>query len=377
MTKTVGDNPMAGRVKEPPKKLTEDEIKNHTPERVRSSDLDAVDIRPAVKTVKLRDGTTREEIIYAEDGTPGFFLEIRKTNKKYAKALYSNKELLAMIKTSPQSDVLTEVSFFGVKWLQSEPLSGKIKAKVMLKVNEILKSRGGSLVDTNTEEINTNTLSARDGIISSRKGSSDLLNALVGWVDTEVFPALESAFNFLARGGGSFLDWVGTLSQKFRNVAAKAWKKAQEILKIPSLNRRGGIITLSQAIKAAKEQIAKAPQPQIDEPAISKPAAKSVVTEAAKESFKAGITEGKVRSDKRAARLKESATERYSKLQDKLNRLKKINQMNRLVRTQGKKFLIDLANRLPVAERASLIRAIANADTVLAQADVINRIDKL
>ena len=377
MTKTVGDNPMAGRVKEPPKKLTEDEIKNHTPERVRSSDLDAVDIRPAVKTVKLRDGTTREEIIYAEDGTPGFFLEIRKTNKKYAKALYSNKELLAMIKTSPQSDVLTEVSFFGVKWLQSEPLSGKIKAKVMLKVNEIVKSRGGSLVDTNTEEINTNTLSARDGIVSSRKGSSDLLNALVGWVDTEVFPALESAFNFLARGGGSFLDWVGTLSQKFRNVAAKAWKKAQEILKIPSLNRRGGIITLSQAIKAAKEQIAKAPQPQAGEPAISKPAAKSVVTEAAKESFKAGVAEGKVRSDKRAARLKESATERYSKLQDKLNRLKKINQMNRLVRTQGKKFLIDLANRLPVAERASLIRAIANADTILAQADVINRIDKL
>jgi hypothetical protein len=287
----------------------------------------------------------------------------------YRNMIVQNNEIskaLDPVKSDPfVKEKLGRSSFMVLK----EKISKSKIIPVLKKIGELLGARSGGLTDATAE--------GRAVDINFRKGSSDLLNALVGWVDTEVFPALESAFNFLARGGGSFLDWVGTLSQKFRNVAAKAWKKAQEILKIPSLNRRGGIITLSQAIKAAKEQIAKAPQPQAGEPAISKPAAKSVVTEAAKESFKAGVAEGKVRSDKRAARLKESATERYSKLQDKLNRLKKINQMNRLVRTQGKKFLIDLANRLPVAERASLIRAIANADTVLAQADVINRIDKL
>jgi hypothetical protein len=385
MQSAKSDNAALGRIKEPPKKLTEDEIINHTPSRVRSSDLDGVEIRPAIIEKKDRYGNPVYTEVKAEDGTPAFWLEIRKTNKKYAKALYSNRELLAMIKTGPQSDALTEVSINGRKYLQSEPLSDKIKAKVMQKVNEIIKSRGGSLVDTNTEEIDAGGDSGVPRMASPRSGaiSADLaaIPAIAAkWAARKLTSALESAYNALVRGSGSFIDWLNTLAGEARRVAAEIWKDARKLaaaMKIPSLNRKGAIMSLPQAIKIVKEQLAQKPLPQPGESVVTEKAA----VEVAVESFKTGVAEEKIeakgRSDRRAARLKESAAARYEKLKDKLSKLKKLNQAQRLIRTQGKKFLIDLANRLPVAERASLIRGIANADTVLAQADVINRIDKL
>jgi hypothetical protein len=382
MQSAKSDNAALGRIKEPPKKLTEDEIINHTPSRVRSSDLDGVEIRPAIIEKKDRYGNPVYTEVKAEDGTPAFWLEIRKTNKKYAKALYSNRELLAMIKTGPQSDALTEVSIGGRKYLQSEPLSDKIKAKVMQKVNEIIKSRGGSLVDTNTEEIDTGGDSGIPRMASPRSGaiSADIPVIAAKWAARKLTSALESAYNALVRGSGSFIDWLNTLAGEVRRVAAEIWKDARKLaaaMKIPSLNRRGAIMSMSELIKTAKEQLAAEPQPQPAEPAVSTEAATEVVKETATEARKIGLAEGKVRSDKRAARLKESASVRYEKLKNKLNKLRKLNQAQRLVRAEGKKFLIELANKLPVAERASLIRGIANADTVSAQADVINRIDKL
>lgn len=258
------------------------------------------------------------------------------------------------------------------------------------RIHQLLKERGGGLMDLSAAQQVIHATKKKEDVSPTRSGlgrrgaiPADLaaIPAIAAkWAARKLTSALESAYNALVRGSGSFIDWIKTLAGEARRVAAEIWKDARKLaaaMKIPSLNRKGAIMSLSQAIKIAKEQLAQKPLPQSGEPAVSTEAATEVVKETAAEARKIGLAEGKVRSDKRAARLKESAAARYEKLKDKLGKLKKMNQAQRLIRTEGKKFLIDLANRLPVAERASLIRGIANADTILAQADVINRIDKL
>jgi hypothetical protein len=373
------DNATVQPIKEPPIKLTDDDIKNHTPERVVSSDLDGVRIRPSVDEITGFDGKPVYIPIKAEDGTPGFWVTIRKTNKKYAKALYSNKELLSILKTSPQSDGLTEVTLDGKKYLQSAPLPQKLKVKVMLKVNEIIKSRGGSLVNTKTPLLNDKEISEAYAEADrlnrlGRQGSNAILNIFTKWAGEKLADTLESAYNFLVRGSGSFIDWLKTVSAKAKDMAAKIWKDARRILeinRIGGIGKRGANMNFKTLIASAKESIAIATEE--GKKPLPAPAIEELTEQTAEAAFELGQVKANITATKRKLSQRARTEERVKGIKAKLAKLRKLNTLS----YEARRYLVGLASKLPSADRGGLIRAIASANTPAQVGAAINKIDEL
>lgn len=242
-----------------------------------------------------------------------------------------------------------------------ETVSKKDLPPILKRLSELLNESGGGLTSAADREINPVAPMA-----SSRSGSAPIIGILAEHVVDKTISLVESAYTFVVRGGGSFIDWLKTVAANVRKFAAKAWSNARKIL---NLNRRGGIIRPSELIKAFKEAAAQATK---EEPLPQRAAEQLVET-----AVEAGVELGKRRATETGRKIakyrKSQADKKLMVAKKKLADLRQKLSWN----YDEKRFLLDYAQKLVTEDKAKMLRDITLATTPKKVDSAIKRISDL
>ena len=221
---------------------------------------------------------------------------------------------------------------------------------------------------------------------SSRKGAAynpgALLSDLAAMTKKGLYGYVESAYNFIRRGSGSFIRWMSSnVPARIRKEAVRIWELARALHKAAKdinkkLGRRGGVISLSELKKTLKKRLDEI-QKEEGKPKLSGKSKKTVGA-GMNEAKKVGEQEQKEKSEKVIKKKTEKFKATEAELKQKINDLKEKIKAQKNISKEQKEFLLNLAKeKLTVKQQAQIARQIIRADTPIKAANVINKIDEM
>ena len=243
---------------------------------------------------------------------------------------------------------------------------------ILKRLSEILNENGSGLTVAGVgREIDADTTTDRRGI-SGRTGSAGPLDAFTRWAGEGLADVLESAYKFVVRGSGSFLEWLKTVPATARRVATKIWSDARKIadyLRNSLKSRRGGIISPAELIRmyqeAARQATEEGPLPQ------------AAAMEMAESMTEGGIKLGEAKATETAKKVaryrKKQADAKLNIARKKLFDLRQKTSWN----YDEKRFLLDYAQKLVTEDKAKMLRDITLATTPRKVDDAIKKITDL
>lgn len=367
-------------IQAPVEKLTDEQI-NNPPAIISSMDADQdiqiADWRQPPKENYWTPDISKKKYEPVQTGAENYDIRVR-YQSSYRKMIISDKKLAEILDPKNKDPFVKETLQRNANYmvLKENLYVPKSKLPAALKrIAEILESKGGGLTDSSLtgRQIDTE-VSAPEMIVNPRRGSPGWINIIGNYIADKSLPVLESAYNFLVRGGGSFLDWLKTVAAKFRSAAAKAWKDAQKIISLSGrsgLGRRGAVMSFKELVKSAQESIALATEE--GKKPLPAPAIEDLVVETATTAFDMGVAKEHATAAKKIVSQRKRTEARIVKIKGKLASMRKLTKLS----YEARRYLVELASKLPSKEKADLIRAIASANTPLQVGEVIRRIDAL
>lgn len=362
------------------KKLSEDNIfevvkpiEKMTTKDIESPDTKIMSSDPAnsvqIGLFEKLPGTKTHQFKAAVDKSP-FQIRLRKT-VKLSSDIAMNQALEQLVKSHPQSPGFKIVKHGTTQYYVSDMIPFSKKKAVVEMIGNLTQAQGKFLVNDATRTVGKQDVSSllRDPSgLHGRTGSAGPLNVMVDWAANGMLDLLESAYNYLVRGGRNIVTWLGTVSDGLRTHAAKAWRDARKLLAISNtgmFGKRGGVMRFDELVRAARDKVQKKQQSD----SIVPPKAEIVV-----ESTKARVEEFAAEARKT---VEEAAVpEKKMTSRQLLTRLREMRKLNRFD-YQNKRFLLDLAQRLPVEFRVQAMKDITMARTVTQAGNAIDKIDRL
>lgn len=263
----------------------------------------------------------------------------------YTRLIIGDPDLAAMLDPINKDPFVKEKIGRGSFMVLRNEIPKEKMGPILKRIASLLEISNGGLTNAAQTDRGIAPPSFDKKPISDRRGGSEALGVISEYIADKTISLLESAYTWLARGSGSFVNWLKTVSASVRKFANKAWNDARKLI---NLNRRGAVISPAELIRLFKNAVADAtkqgPLPQM--------AAQELVE---------GATEAGVELGKKIAgdRAKKSADAKLAQAKKKLADLRKQVSWN----YDEKRFLLDYAQKLVVEDKAKMLRDITLAST--------------
>ena len=391
-------------INSPTEVLSDDQIENEDIYYSVSMDGTSVHVRPATEVGTDVYGYREKEFkeIPGDRKTKPFEIWVAAAkSSKYGRQIYSNQKLLDLISDGDQDAVFKKDKRAKIDkktYLKTGHIDPSKRPAALKIINNILKGSASGLTKIDTgykvmgakgeKEVSSDSALGQELSKGSRRGSigfggynpSLALKELADYTKKQLYSYVESAYNFLVRGGGSLAKWIKSVPDRIRNETPGIWKLAKTLVAIgkalnKALGKRGGVIRLSELTKALKKELQDIAEKE-GKPQPSQETDKAVETGMG-EAHKTGKADQRVVQTRILKRTREQARARERKLKDKIKDFREEVVKKKNIDREQKQFLLSLVKKLPVNYQARLSGQIARADTVQKASDLINKIDDL